>query len=1252
MRKLQRTHSQAKVKTKGRKGRKLKGLTPSEAHERSQKGWVTKHRKYKYGADEPDKIEDPTLGATHQRDPAYEQAMVEHYAKSSRNIEAGDVESHGQTQSFKHYLRNQPRSVQQDFLQRVKKQREVEALRKQRGQKAEALIRPPEEESGEHAARLKKINESGTVEPSDYENDHIAINATRSVKKQVNYEPEITPRGPDLAQSSDTTYKLVQAAFSVIPPGETRARVLASTADVSRLTAAVHLSKTANSVEKRRASAREADKMINRMAGEAQRRHDQMQEENDIRSLAKELDIIPQTRTERPSVKEKRLANAVTPTDLYKTSGHAERGFHNALKQVGFMKSQSANRLGKFKETEDGPQKAHITRYFNKGGITNKTSGVVGVTPNKQWQYKLRRGPDEVTLINPHRIEKGEDLPSVDLRPDETRADFHRRLSDSGLTDDQKEAVWNAQQSQMFTEKLDFDDVSRAERNTGQSRFHVGRRDAKGNLGPGEWDQVLSERLVNKYSGPKRTNFELGKRGQSHEGELPKGVQEMRYVEKDGITSPTKGPQYVAAKREVEPEYQVKTPRDGWQPVHKSVYDLVPAEERRQSYREKKIQVMYVPKGSNKLLRGQKDVFNVRTPQAKAGNLQVGEHLFQVRADESGRSGQALRVLGAPARARDTRRKQEVETVLEGSDSSGTMKRASDVDDRDLVNKMKANQSFKNDVKNELMVRNAGMTDEDAEGHIKELLAAGGTALAFSSKRRLREGYIPAVINKAVSPFGVTAMDVNDAYVRPLYEHAANAKYSVKHPFSSPSGELGGVQFSSVRYRKHLILPDKRYARALEYRGSQLDRMANTLEAAQTAHGRTGIRGAIARHMSESALRTKQYGHFDGVLDNAIKESSDAKEMSQPFIRTREGDYVKGIGAHRETQIAAQNLNKKAKIMQVAQAGKKVDLGPKGKVFPKAARWSGGEFTGGEKGLLIAGAAVAATTGGYYLYHRHQQKNMEESDKVAFYNKILPRKFTSPVATPGRPQVTRRLRVPSTGLTDELMVSGNRIPARVFVPMSKKSIALRPMDRGYGKNSSIGRPSVSLTGEATHTGKARDALLVDMEQASKSGRKRPGRSQKQSLSVLGKKTPFYASFGKRSPVQLSGSNPNRMTQADIDQVMWAHSDIHGEVPAEIKNFYNLAGRDTSRYTPREVQKLQYDYGSREMREFAAKAERPFTPTKSFVGAEESPLIVTPGQVAKRDYLIGDLMRAKNSKDTTAIESAQEMLSAFDKGQGR
>lgn len=1138
-----------------RKGKKLHGLTAQEGQQRAKKAWQTKHSKYRYGKRKfaiSNEDDHNFLQKLAKSDPhEYEYEMARRMASGHEFDEVG----------FKNYIKNRTKGEKSEFAAKVAKAKDYEqALAAHRQEQASKQF-PDSENRG-------KIKEMlGKVEPGEYGQAPHEIKLLSKLSPLINPETSIgrDPKRENASASRLGLNEIVKKLTIV------NGRQYANGEDVKKLSDDIIDSHFASSTVARSAAHIRAKRRLSRMAVDIQH---QANKDDALDYLVK---ISPKIEGEAKAKASKELV----PIEkrLAPTADATTEKFSGMIDRIKFSGRQT-------KEKASAISQGHFTRFYDKKGQTTPDKAKFSITPNKVWKYKLALPPGSKLVPTPHKPQKMEDIPSAD-------ASFHK--------------------------KLEYWDVSKAERNTGGSRFHRGHRGKDGKLLGDEYDEVMQESLVGKYG--HAVNFEVGKRGMP-DRTAPKHLDKEVFIEHPDVKP---GQMIKAGKTfagtSTNTVHQIRDPSGRWVDASAREYESTPARlnmddpkrpygapQRRKMVSPKPVQVYYVSPGSTKLLKGQGDTINLKLPSAPY--LGLGEHMLGAKLDDT-RAGE---LLSAPARS-----KQKRETA-------------------ELGVKLGADEHFRKEYKDQLMREDVKMRERNAaDSHINELIAAGITATAYASRNRIKRGYIPQRVNKVVGKVwpGVTAMDVNDAYVRPVAEHKANVKYTLRHPTSSPSGEWGGLHISSIRDRKHFIEPDTRYARMLDSRRHEIGRIDRTLESAQKAHTKTGIRGAVDRVLTERAVRNREYGHFaDGTNSVLGRARHDASNVLDPStygagIRNRAGDYemVEGLKfaptmkdqieqglKFPKTKAAAENL-----MTESLQTQHKYDnlhtatvLGSKGAIFPKASRWSHGSFTGNEKGILIGGAVIGTAIGAGYLYHRHNEKKKAEDEKVAFYNKIIPSPIKSPIATPGMPKITKAYKIKSSTLADELMLTGTRLPSRVFVPTSKRQLWKgSPADRGYGKNAAIGKPSLGLksTGEA----KLREGFIVNMDRAEQGPRKTSKVSRdRQNLVLLGKKTPVYGEFGKRQRVMLSPTNPNRMSQEDMDKVVWAHAGTHGPLGAsggyhesEVKNFYAMAGKDKVVETmndPKEVRNIQKRYATAEMQDFQRRVENAHEPTKGLIAS--------------------------------------------------
>lgn len=677
----------------------------------------------------------------------------------------------------------------------------------------------------------------------------------------------------------------------------------------------------------------------------------------------------------------------------------------------------------------------------------------------------------------------------------------------------------------------------------------------------------------------------------------------------------------------------------------------------------KDILIHHVPIGTVNLDAKEKDQIRLALPGLKVkGHDVLGEHIVfgSIDDDSDSKLAQAARYgLIEPRRYRALRKQMVVERALEHSRETiknkatfpspigPTGEAMPEGLDTALANMQQLGRATKIDYNTAQTMKNSpalqkrfkeegrgrhGWSEEEADSHLKEFLAAGTAALFYKTRDRAVKGlprsvenafekHAPAKLNKFLDEKNVWSDVVQKPWIESVYgdiRTGTDAAVAIINPFTSQSkgraprgGEKRGIIPASIYYRQRHLSDEKKVVRDFERQVALLERSNAAVESAAKWGVKPGVRGRFMRTRKEPLLRwhadiLKQTEHPDGpaghIIDKAntiIQGHYDGKKEVEVYnLQTKLKEPMEiSLPVVMKARVARAHAHRELARHKIAHAAlQHVNHGPTPLLFPRANRWTKGDFTGNEKGVLAITAVAGTALGAAYLYHRHKQKKLVESGEqlreASFFNRVLPAPFKSPVPSVSWTP-TRVLKIGRSEFTDFAQIAGNEIPLSGRVGFTHKTIALRPKDRldVSGEplmHGPIGLPRVHFRNP--DGGKSNNPFLVDVDQATATaaGKKAFTRAGGKII-IRGKQLPINLEVGKSKPVKLSRTNPNRLTDAEREDLVAAmHSGnkyLSDEEKQGLKNFYTYGRKDKiidMLNDPKEVERIKIKKGVKEV----------------------------------------------------------------------
>lgn len=491
------------------------------------------------------------------------------------------------------------------------------------------------------------------------------------------------------------------------------------------------------------------------------------------------------------------------------------------------------------------------------------------------------------------------------------------------------------------------------------------------------------------------------------------------------------------------------------------------------------------------------------------------------------------------------------------------------------------------------------------KGTLKDIAAAGGFAAFYGTRKNVRKGWAPDFANRKLDTLAKknkwfnnnmenARFDIDEAFVRGgLVPRIANAKFKVKHPFSSPEGVTMGVEWGGIADRTGQYsrwIPgskDRIESRKLKVEIARIHRLKNTEAFLDKNAYANGPFGRIARHRSEPMARWQDWKDFhseDGVIANAIEKSKEGIESHPEGSKANKAAWE----LHRLASQAQKDHELKTNAMRFRKPGvwtPGTTMPEHMSLVPVGAKKNGRLRSIGtpSKNLMIGGGIAASAVGAHYLYYRHKQKQLLPEDRESYLSFITPGPIELPTV---HTRATGHARIPHNNFTDEFNLGGKRVPVQFGVSPGRKNVWKgSPKDRGYNPKAKL-TGGIRGSGKGTHGGSLAESLFFD--QAASGNKARSKVPEGGQILFRGKKLPIRGKIGKKEKVILSPTNPNRLTQADRENLVWAfHNDREGW--RQMKEFYSGDERmqRLMANTP-EVQRIVRQKGSAEGFKLAAK----------------------------------------------------------------
>lgn len=945
--------------------------------------------------------------------------------------------------------------------------------------------------------------------------------------------------------------------------------------------------------------------------------------------------------TENPLPTEKRLGGTVsgTPTveEYYKRFGHEDKPDHFA--RIKFENSKrtriheleaemneklkgahSRARRGQIKKeylnkvadvrSQEPPQtfarlRAH--RAFTKDQAAKKTKAFQDGTFTGAWNAKGER------------VAPGDDAAVLRISPNKK---WVYQLRDEQVVFDREGNVISRDVGSK-REELPYWDT--------KTRHEMGRRNRFGQLLPDQYDEVQSEKEESRFQNAVNISRGSRKRLGQKDDSVPEHVLKAANIDADKVSKE----EFIAMrgvkqshKRVDDPDnrYPVKQVRANgrWVEASDIEYDLADKGARRIDRFPKQKIVTFIDPKELELSKKQRDEISLKIPAIRRkqdavidnGWLSGGhkqrrawweqdERILDINVAGSETTSRAVHAFG------DARRERE----LREASAENAWREAH------YTGKIKASE----------------------RGTAAEIAAAGGFAAWYGSRERVKKGYAPRFFNERYKNFYErspkyrrfaskhgfkpenVARDFEEAYVRPGVANTANFWWRLKHPLSSPEGTTLGVDWGKIRYRDVAISPEKKAFRDIQRLEEQIERVARTEEFIGKNAYRPGLRGAIARHRTEPLKRWKDYTEFHqrgGLLEEGLRKSRETTSV---------------MGSETEAFKKAAELEQriyKLRAENVAKSSKSTDLVPyipQPKFdYSRFDRWAKGDVTNLERNVMIGGAVAGTALGAHYLYHRHQERKRRHEDPeyqgTRYYNKLIPGPIRGPVP---KSRATGHYRIPTNKFTYEFGFANKRVPVRWGVSTQNKTLWKgSPADRGYDPNLKVvGRTKLR---RPTRGGSFVNSLFFDTEAIGR--RKRSHVPKGAELKIAGRSTGIRGEIGARKKLQLTRTNPNRMSVEDRENLAWAvHSGGFGDLrhisedERLVRSFFPEDDR---------IQDLLSD--DKEMRRIRKrKGEKDITRTaqtsykaKSYVGQADDSEDITkfdPDRTAARGHNVADMM---------------------------
>lgn len=525
------------------------------------------------------------------------------------------------------------------------------------------------------------------------------------------------------------------------------------------------------------------------------------------------------------------------------------------------------------------------------------------------------------------------------------------------------------------------------------------------------------------------------------------------------------------------------------------------------------------------LKEGDADQLLVQTP----GFLQVGDERLleprllsvnlQERSDAIGfgrswRPGETEigRVLTAVPRER---KRIEMENALE---------KAAEGDDKDLEKLLREDNPYANDNTISYLKDELGLVGDAAVA--SSIYAGTRTAQRRIASKALEETRIGKWIDTKTSLSNSPWFnDAKNSLGRETMDWYAEKKWMVKHPFSDPKEQIGGIEWNSHRYRQHLISKNRREARQLE---------RETRLARSKVRGRLAVEDAMTSEAPRGPL-----GRIDRKIQLRTAHLVSGESYERDALHGRIRDQIAANQAELETprsnlsaKQAQKNLNELFGLQkELGKAGPKLPEGALEKAYQNTDIFKPGTVRKVGKVGLYGAAGVAAIGAGVFAYDKYKEHAMEKQGEeyVSVGSRIakpLPKNVYKPTVQVKK-QYTKPL--PHTYLTDAIDMEGKKLIKGVKVKGKMEKVVLRPTERKdvggdtYKQGPLIGTPSLDFR-------PVKGTSSVFFEKDLKTARNTTTVDRGPIYLQIGKKR----RWGDTKATRLRSANPNKMSASERD----------------------------------------------------------------------------------------------------------------------
>lgn len=490
------------------------------------------------------------------------------------------------------------------------------------------------------------------------------------------------------------------------------------------------------------------------------------------------------------------------------------------------------------------------------------------------------------------------------------------------------------------------------------------------------------------------------------------------------------------------------------------------------------------------------------------------------------------------------------------------------------------------------------------KNHPWEVGSAAAMAAYYSQMKLTKEHRIPTQANRLygkvldsnpklrawASDIALTEKDDKlfavKASLRPFAERTSNIGYGIAHPLSGLDGQQG-VSVGSWRYRKRFFPFGNAQATIATREAERLSRKVDlTLKVkekvADNAH-KKGLTGVFNRWQASPLKRTTEYKDTGALIDDTIRAARSARNVNPSHTSGFQQAVAIEVKARAQRKMLRdQDSGKGTQSPNIIRIASPTHIAPPHTAKPwkgEAPRWKRGggltemprrlalvptKKTGPTRGRLgltpmernvaIGGAAIATAIGAHYAYHKYQQSKLAPEERISYVNKITP----GPIKVP-LPYVraTQHYTIPANTFTNEFNFTNRQMPTRFAVGLKNRTLWKgSPADRGYGKNAKLGVFGVKGAGVKPQ-GSFASGLVHDPTIAFNTRKtfRPPGKQ----VVVKGKKLPVRVEVSQAKKIKLSATNPNRLSQKDREDIIWA---FHGRSDEDkVKSFFAHGKQD-------------------------------------------------------------------------------------------